>query len=569
MTRRIVLAFALLTGLLLSLAPAAPAGPQAQHTCAVTSRGAVKCWGSNFAGALGDGTTTDRSAPVDVSGLTSGATEVTTGSLHTCAVVTGAAKCWGSNLGGKLGDGTTTNRLTPVDVVGLGSGVAQISAANNHTCALTPAGAVKCWGLNGAGQLGDANLPIAASTPVNVSGLGSGVAQISTGFSHTCALTTTGAVKCWGLNSAGQLGDGTNVNRSAPVDVSGLGSGVVQISAGSNHTCVLTTAGTVKCWGDNASGVLGDGTTVNRSIPVDVSGLGSSVAQVSAGDLHTCALMAAGTAKCWGNNLSFQLGFTTINANQLTPMDVPGLSGIDQISPAFRHTCALVGGVAKCWGADNIGQLGDGATGPARATPSDVSGLGGGVTALPEFFKPRATLIVIKQVVNDNGGTAVASDWTMSVAGNHATPASFPGAGAPGTTLTLDPGAYSVSENGPAGYNSAASPDCAGMIAAGETKTCTITADDQPATLIVITNVINDGGGTLTPADFTLTVLATNPSPASFPGAAAPGTTVTLDPGLPARLTIPLSRLRRHIAAGETKTCTITANDRQPAARSS
>ena len=380
MTQRTILALASMIGVLLILAPPAPAGPQANHTCAVTSGGAVKCWGYNFAGALGDGTTTDRSTPVNVSGLTSGATEVTTGSLHTCAVVTGAAKCWGSNNVGKLGDGTTTNRLTPVDVVGLGSGVVQISAANNHTCALTMAGAVKCWGINGAGQLGDGNLPIASSTPVNVSGLSSGVVQITTGFAHTCALTTAGSVKCWGLNSVGQLGDGTNVNRSTPVDVAGLGSGVVQISAGSNHTCVLLTAGGVKCWGDNVSGSLGDGTTTSRSTPVDVVGLGG-VDQISAGDLHTCAL-TSGAAKCWGNNGSFQLGFITVNQNQLTPADVPGLGGIVQISPAFRHTCALTaGGSVKCWGADNFGQRGDGTTGSGSPTPVDVSGLGGGVTS--------------------------------------------------------------------------------------------------------------------------------------------------------------------------------------------
>jgi alpha-tubulin suppressor-like RCC1 family protein len=478
MTRRIMLAVASTIGVLLIVVQAASAGPQANHSCAVTSGGAVKCWGDNFAGAIGDGTTTDRSTPVQVSGLTSGATEVTTGALHTCAVVNGGAKCWGSNNIGKLGDGTTTNRLTPVDVVGLGSGVLQISAANNHTCALTTAGGVKCWGINGAGQLGDGNLPTASSTPVNVSGLGSGVVQISTGFAHTCALTTARAVKCWGLNSVGQLGDGTVVNRSTPVAVAGLDSGVVQISAGSNHTCVLMTTGTVKCWGDNVSGALGDGTITSRSTPVDVVGLGG-VDQISAGDLHTCAL-TGGTAKCWGNNGSFQLGFITVNQNQLTPVDVPGLGGLVEISPAFRHTCALTGGGVKCWGADNFGQRGDGAMASGSPTPVDALGLGSGVTSLPEFFVPRATLIVVKQVVNDNGGTAAASDWTMTVTGGHATPASFPGAGVPGTTVTLDAGAYSVSESGPSGYSATASADCTGNITAGQTKTCTITDDDRP-----------------------------------------------------------------------------------------
>jgi alpha-tubulin suppressor-like RCC1 family protein len=298
------------------------------QACALTAAGGVKCWNSNS------------STPVDVSGLTSGVAQISGGEFHTCAVTTsGGAKCWGNNYYGALGNGTSTGSATPVDVSGLTSGVVQISSGEFHTCAVTTSGGAKCWGGNTYGQLGNGTFAHSA-TPIEVSGLTSGVEQISAGGGFTCAVTTGGHTKCWGNNIAGFLGNGTFTMTfpygiATPVDVDGISSGVAQISAGADHTCAVTTAGGVKCWGSNAYGDLGNGAftqTIPYGIatPVDVGGMSSDVRQVSAGRGHTCAVTTAGGVKCWGWNFQGQLGngtFTpTFPYGIATPVDVSGLT---------------------------------------------------------------------------------------------------------------------------------------------------------------------------------------------------------------------------------------------------
>src|SRR5438477_3292852 len=180
--------------------------------------------------------------------------------------------------------------VLPAADAGADLNVASISAGAFHSCAITTGGGVKCWGWNDEGQLGDGTT-VSRIAPVDLSGLGSGVAAVASGGYHTCALTTAGAVKCWGF---GILGDGTTNPSDVPVDVIGLGSGVAAIASGSSSSCALTTAGAVKCWGDNTFGEIGDGTTFFAAAPVAVAGLGSGVTAISVGGANACAVMSGG-----------------------------------------------------------------------------------------------------------------------------------------------------------------------------------------------------------------------------------------------------------------------------------
>jgi alpha-tubulin suppressor-like RCC1 family protein len=291
------------------------------HACALTNVGAVKCWGANNYGQLGNNTFNNGGnfIPVDVNGLSSGVQAISAGASHTCAIsVGGAAKCWGANYWGQLGNNSTTYSPIPTDVSGLNSGVQQISAGPGHTCAVTSTGGITCWGVNGAGQLGN-NSTATSLIPVGVIGLGSGVQAVTTGGAHTCALTVSGGVKCWGFNYSGQLGNNSTISSPIPLDVTGLSSGVQALAASNNaHTCVITNVGGVKCWGYNVSGQLGNNTTVDSPVPVDVSGLNVTAQAIATGFDHTCILTSTGGIKCWGSG---PLGNDTTTGS-LIPVDV-------------------------------------------------------------------------------------------------------------------------------------------------------------------------------------------------------------------------------------------------------
>lgn len=331
-----------------------------RHSCVLTAAGGVKCWGNNHDGQLGDGTGDDHGKPVDVVGLSSGVTAISAGWRHVCAVTTaGKVACWGNNHDGQLGDGTRVDRSRPEDVIGLLGAVKAMATGERHSCALMTSGGVRCWGNNHDGELGDGT-KMDRVTSLDVTGLTSGVKAITAGWRHTCALTEAGGVKCWGNNHDGQLGDGTETDRQTPVDVVGLSGGVKAITARWRHTCALTEAGGVKCWGGNHEGQLGLGTRNDTNTPMDVVGLASGITAISAGWRHTCALASDGGVKCWGSNHDGQLGDGT-GINRKTPVDVIMVTGRSiAIAAGGQHTCAMDSASITCWGENEDGQLGDG-----------------------------------------------------------------------------------------------------------------------------------------------------------------------------------------------------------------
>jgi alpha-tubulin suppressor-like RCC1 family protein len=354
------------------------------HTCAVVSAtGAAQCWGDNQAGTLGDNSTTKRLFPTAVVGLASGVARIEAGGSTSCALlISGGVKCWGGNFSGAVGDNSSTTRLAPVDVTGLTSGVSVLSGGRSHNCVVRSTGEARCWGDNSFGQLGD-NSTTLRRTSVAVSGLGSGVTSIAAGDYHSCALLSTGAVKCWGSNSFGQVGDNTaTVQRNTPVDVFGLSSGVTAIVTGEYHSCALLSGGTVKCWGSNSAGGLGDGTTTSRNAPVDVVGLPSGVVSIHAGSQKTCAILNTGAVRCWGGNYSGEVGDGTVVNRSMPTLPVGLTSDVSSVSVGNRHVCAsLSSGGARCWGDNGYGQLGDGSE-SVRTLPADIVSLGNQVNSV-------------------------------------------------------------------------------------------------------------------------------------------------------------------------------------------
>lgn len=314
-------------------------GAGGDHSCAVTDAGAVKCWGANQFGELGIGTTSGSQLPVDVSGLRIGIRSVVPGTFDTCAVTTaGGAMCWGRLVAINPAAPTSSANLIPLGVVGFtGGGVREIASGRLHRCLLTTQGGVKCWGGNARGQLGiGRRFTTTAFAPLDVAGLASGVTVIAAGDGQTCAVVNSG-VKCWGANNFGQVGDGTTVDRYLPVDVVGLTSGVVAITAGGLHTCAMTQNADVQCWGRNIAGELGNGTTTDSAVPVQVTGPTGGVYAITAGVLHTCALTPGGGVKCWG--YGGRLGNGSDRQSSV-PVDVVGLKSGALDSPRATGTPA-------------------------------------------------------------------------------------------------------------------------------------------------------------------------------------------------------------------------------------
>jgi len=328
-------------------------------------------WGLNTLGQVGDGTTTSRSLPTAMAGGFTDIISIEGGSSHALGLRSnGTLVAWGNNDRGQLGDGmTTTNRSFPAAVTGL-TNVVAVAGGANHSLAVLTDGTVMAWGSNINGQLG--NQGPFNPTPAAVNGITNAVA-VAAVANTSYALLADGSVVAWGRNSSGQLGDGTTTPRSTPGQVSGLTSGVVSIEGGGNSCYAVLSDGSVRAWGNNSSGQLGDGTTTNGLTPVTPLNLTSGVVQIAGGFFHAAALKADGTLLTWGGNAEGELGDGT-TTNNSTPTAI-ALANVTQIRSNLGSLtyARLRDGSLYAWGANNFGSVGNGTTATAQSTPTRVS----------------------------------------------------------------------------------------------------------------------------------------------------------------------------------------------------
>jgi alpha-tubulin suppressor-like RCC1 family protein len=285
----------------------------------------------------------------------------------------GSVPVFHNDASAPVGDsGTTPQPTTPL------VGVTAIAAGSFHTCAVLASGVVDCWGLNSNGQLGNGSTA-ESSTPVAVKGALPEASAITAGVGHTCLLTTGGSVQCWGDNSTGQLGNGGTGQSLVPVTVPTL-PGAIAIAAGADFTCALLSDTSVQCWGDNSTGQLGNGGTTESPTPVPVSGL-TNVTAIAAGGSFACAI-SGGSVECWGSDQDGQLGDGTMGTSSPTPVAVATVTNATAIAAGSLHACAVLGdGSVQCWGDNSNGQLGDG-TLSIELTPGPTSPLQGQAFAL-------------------------------------------------------------------------------------------------------------------------------------------------------------------------------------------
>lgn len=374
--------------------PTLAMGATSAAACVVAA-GALICWGQNTHGELGDGSNFDGLLPQTIIGT--GVTQFSSGGhpgfdvAHSCAIVGTALRCWGDNSFHQLGDGTTDPSFLP-KTIPLGTAVAPVAVAagGQHTCVLFADKSVKCWGDNSLGQLGDGtDMDIddpnggdplnwsAATAPFLKSGSAviKTISQLRSGLGHSCALFGT-VPKCWGANQFGQTGDPETVggNTLGPVTVkSGYDddsnlvplTGVVTMKVGGDHTCatvtVGTTTGSLRCWGRNDMGQLGDNSMTDSPFPVVA--MGSDVSIYELGGMHTC-FVRFGALKCFGSNFAGQLGNGTLDDSGQPRLVKGGRFNVTAVSLGSDFSCGHFGAtpVLKCWGSNQFGQVGDNVT---------------------------------------------------------------------------------------------------------------------------------------------------------------------------------------------------------------
>ena len=447
------------------------------HSCAV-AEGGVRCWGSNYNGQLGNGTTIDGLVPVQAIPAGSGASAVAAGGSHSCAVIEGGVQCWGNGGSGQLGNGSFDSSLTPVWAIPAGSGVSAVATGDAHSCAVV-GGGVQCWGDGSWGQLGNGTSYSSSSTPVQAIPAGKGTTAVAAGYLHSCAVVA-GGIKCWGDGGSGQLGNGSYASSLTPVQTIPAGSGASAIAAAGthpllgygSHSCAVVSGG-VQCWGSGGFGQLGNGSYASSPTPVQTIPAGSGASAVTAGAgsydrAHSCAVVASGV-QCWGSGEDGQLGKGSYESS-LTPVHpFPAGSEASKVAAGYNSSCAVLAGGVQCWGSNGSGQLGDG-TQEGSAYPRPVIGL---AADLGPGIPVTATA---------GPGGSISPPWVSVPSG--AT-----------TSLTVTPDV---------GFSIADVSGCAGSLAGNSyttgaiTSPCTVNASFSQNSYLITATANPEAGGTVT-----------------------------------------------------------------------
>ena len=339
-----------------------------KHTCAIAVNDTIWCWGYNFFSQLGSSAFTDDFSinPIQTTALPGSriAKRIVAGANHTCVLATdGTVWCWGDNGYGSVGV-SGGNQPDPVQVT-LGATATMIAAGGFTTCAVLSNNSLQCWGRNNKGQLGNGTSgSTGVSTPVYTSFVPASfiVAHLEIGNAHSCAISAVGAAWCWGEFTNGRLGTTALSNAVTPTATASLGGTASEVAAGGAHTCALLTNGNVSCFGNNNMGQLGQAlTTASSSTPTLVT-LAATATHVSAGSQFTCALLSTAAVHCFGDNASGQLGSGSSGSVRETPGAVTGLTGtVVDVTTGTNHACAVMStGQVRCWGLNDLGQLGIG-----------------------------------------------------------------------------------------------------------------------------------------------------------------------------------------------------------------
>jgi alpha-tubulin suppressor-like RCC1 family protein len=345
------------------------------HVCAIVD-GRPQCWGEDAYGQLGRGTRDISPVPVPVT-LEGKFIDLAVGGDHACAITDTGLWCWGNNDSGKLGDGTTTGQLVPKQI--MTTPLVGVALSDFSSCAWDPAN-LYCWGSNNFGKLGSGTTMGYVLTPRKATTVNGPFSDVALGSTHACAISGPNGgnslLQCWGRNASGQLGNGSTTDSTSAVTV-GLTNQVAIVAT--NHTCSLSDTGIISCWGPNGSGQVGDGTRNNRSTPISII-LGSPAKQIAAGSRHTCAVTTSGSLYCWGSNDMGQLGMGDI-ADRTMPTKL--LDGVASVSAGNTTTCAtLTTGEVRCWGQGDVGQLADGSATSSTAPRTAPALMGAGTMSV-------------------------------------------------------------------------------------------------------------------------------------------------------------------------------------------